>query len=386
MAYQTFPWQAGSSRSFEKLLSLSLPALKGKTVLDVGCNAGYFCGWAAFQQAKRVVGIDRDCESIALARECFPECSFVCGDWNHIGRARFDLVLCLSAIHYAEDQQALLAALMNSLTPGGMLVLELGIAPGDEDAFVAVDRNMNAHTVDTRLFPTWAKIHALLSRHAFKYMGESVRQAGDPLPRHVFHVHRRRPLAVLLMDRHYSGKSSVVQQIMKPDIPVIKGEKVYEDIMNGAVDASGAIKTHVRHVENTRHMIPPIITSNICDAGLLPELADICMAAARRGDFILDHYIPPQYREQMCEIIDKAGFFVVALSLFDAYKPLWTKIRPAYSEYEAYTACLSGKYAIDEADYLSANPDVAQAVAEGRMPSGHWHYRHFGKREKRKTR
>ena len=44
MAYHDFPWQKGASDSFAKLLALSLPALQGKSVLDVGCNEGYFCG------------------------------------------------------------------------------------------------------------------------------------------------------------------------------------------------------------------------------------------------------------------------------------------------------------------------------------------------------
>ena len=51
MSYQSFPWQAGDSDSVGKLCSLFLPDLKGKRVLDVGCNTGFFCGWAAYKQA-----------------------------------------------------------------------------------------------------------------------------------------------------------------------------------------------------------------------------------------------------------------------------------------------------------------------------------------------
>lgn len=49
MAYQSFPWEQGDSLSVNKLAALDLPRLEGKSVLDVGCNAGFFCGFAAWQ-------------------------------------------------------------------------------------------------------------------------------------------------------------------------------------------------------------------------------------------------------------------------------------------------------------------------------------------------
>jgi hypothetical protein len=38
----------------------------------------------------------------------------------------------------------------------------------------------------------------------------------------------------------------------------------------------------------------------------------------------------------------------------------------------------------DEDEYLRCNPDVAQAVERGQMPSGNFHYRTFGRREGRR--
>ena len=49
-----------------------------------------------------------------------------------------------------------------------------------------------------------------------------------------------------------------------------------------------------------------------------------------------------------------------------------------------YPDSLAERSPIDEAAYLAANPDVAQAAAEDKLPSGQFHYRFFGKREKRK--
>jgi hypothetical protein len=250
-------------------------------------------------------------------------------------------------VHYADDQETFIAMLMRRLTPEGLLVLEMGVAPGEDDAFVAVERRLGEHATDARLFPTWKKAHSLLADYAFKYMGESVRQAGDPLPRHVFHVQRRKPLAVLLMDGHYSGKTYAAGKMMHPSVKTVAGEQVYHDIMDGRIAATDALKKRIRYVDGTRHMMPPAITSDICAAGLLPDLADVFIAMADNGDFVCEHYIPGPYRERLCELMDDAGFFVVICTMFNSVKasPPWVKIRPPYSEYEAYAAYLEDKFA-----------------------------------------
>ncbi len=379
MAYQTFPWQQGASRSFEKLLSLRLPSLRGKSVLDVGCNTGYFCGWAAFQKAARVRGVDSDPGFIALAKDWFPDCFFSCAPWRELGPECYDLILCLSAIHYAEDQQELLDLLMTRLNPGGLLVLELGVAPGEEDRFVEVTR-----AIDTRLFPTRARLHGMLAKYAFKHIGQSVSQSGDPIPRHVYHVQHALPLAILLMDEHYSGKTSVSSAILRPDIFRIQGEILYHDIADGRFPVRPELKELMRYIPGTRHMNPPSITQAICEAGLLPDMVSVYTTLARGGDFILDHYIPPQYRTALADILHESGFFVVDIAMYPAHKKPWIKERPPYAHYEAYAKYLQRISAIDEAAYLAANPDVAKAVAEGSIPSGRYHYWNFGRREKRK--
>lgn len=58
--YQSFPDEPGDSGSFAKLATLAMPPLSGLSFLDVGCNEGFFCGYALFDAAVRVVGIDRE--------------------------------------------------------------------------------------------------------------------------------------------------------------------------------------------------------------------------------------------------------------------------------------------------------------------------------------
>ena len=71
--YQSFPDAAGDSRTLDKLKALRLPDLAGKSFLDVGCNEGFFCGFARFLGAGRVVGVDHSEQFIARARVRFPD-------------------------------------------------------------------------------------------------------------------------------------------------------------------------------------------------------------------------------------------------------------------------------------------------------------------------
>ena len=93
MSYQSFPWAQGDSVSPAKLIALDLPKLEGKSFLDVGCNAGFFCGFADWQGAARVVGVDSSAAFLETARELFPRCEFICQDWSNIGEEKFDVII-----------------------------------------------------------------------------------------------------------------------------------------------------------------------------------------------------------------------------------------------------------------------------------------------------
>ncbi len=190
MSYQSFPWADGASKSIEKLAALHLPDLAGKKVLDIGCNEGFFCGWAKHNGATLVRGIDRSRDFLDTAELLFPDCEFRCQSWDDLDDTRFDVILFLSAIHYARDQEATIHKLMNHLEPDGRLVLEIGLAPRVADKFVEVHR----HAGDVCLFPTATKMHSILSRYSYTYVGPSVNQGGDQTPRHVFHIMHRVPV------------------------------------------------------------------------------------------------------------------------------------------------------------------------------------------------
>jgi 2-polyprenyl-3-methyl-5-hydroxy-6-metoxy-1,4-benzoquinol methylase len=219
-SYQTFPGETGDSDSKEKLRSLKLPDFKGKSVLDVGCNEGLFCFEAASGGAASVLGIDRNPSFIARAQSrkvdlgIPSQLDFVCQSWEKLPDAKFDLIFLLSALHYAEDQPALIRRLTENLTPRGVLVLECGVVDDEESALVEVKRS-----VDVVSFPTFGKIKEWLSPYAWKLMGPSVQQKGDPISRKVFHIQNFRREVLLLLGPGHTGKTTFARILARPGIP-----------------------------------------------------------------------------------------------------------------------------------------------------------------------
>jgi SAM-dependent methyltransferase len=222
-SYQTFPGERGSSESEAKFRGLKISSFAGKSVLDIGCNEGFFCFKAAAGGAARVVGLDRDARFIAGARVRYASSDlpqdvieFRTQSWDHLPDEKFDIIFFLSALHYAADQAKVIHSLVERLTPSGMLVLECGIVEGADRAFVKVRRS-----IDEVEFPTISKMAELLDAYAWKSVGSSVMQVGDPTPRLVFHIRKLQPVVILLLGRSYSGKSTLARMFRKTNLPGI---------------------------------------------------------------------------------------------------------------------------------------------------------------------
>ena len=377
MGYQSFPWVRGDSQSYKKLLALQLPSLAGKTFLDVGCNEGFFCGYAEFLGAKSVTGVDIEPNFLTMAKTLFPGCTFLCEDWENLGEERYDVILNASAIHYAKDQKKFLDMLMSRLAPGGVLVLEIGVAPGEGNEFVAVKRS-----IDTRLFPTRAKLEEMLDGYAWKIISRSVPQAGDPIPREVYHISRKLPYAILALDDPHAGKSFTVREIFKPDIRRISGDVLYYAVADGSGAAPPSITEIV--MQNKARMDCGSITYQIFKKGLF---ADFCQWLAEAGghkDFILDMYIPAPGRRALAQSLEEHGYYVVNIQLQKAIsRPRAREMAPRGS-CARYMDHLRKEFMIDVGDYLAANPDVAAALREGRIRSAFEHFIFHGRAEGRK--
>ena len=226
MSYQTFADSKGSSHSENKFQKIRLGDLKGKTVLDLGCNEGYFCQKAIEAGAKKVVGIDQSQHFIDKAKKRFSNIDFRCQGWDVLPEGKFDVIIFLSAIHYEHDQFDLLKRIKQALKPDGKLILECGVIDGEDAKWARVHRK-----VGSVLYPTRKMLlEYLLKDFAVRDFGESVMQPGDPVSRYVFHATPKQRSIVLLTGKSHSGKTNLSMMLRK-NSAVISMDEHIQDMM-----------------------------------------------------------------------------------------------------------------------------------------------------------
>jgi SAM-dependent methyltransferase len=350
MTYQTFPSVPGDSRSLDKLRALRLPLLSGKSFLDVGCNEGFFCGFALFAGASSVIGIDRSEATIAAAKKRFPECDFRAQSWDVLPSGPFDVILLASALHYATDQPELVRRLLEQLAPGGTLVLEIGVLGGHQADWASVRRS-----IDVRNFPTWQGVTRMLEGWAWKHIGPSVNQSGDPVGRHVVHVTHRLPIAYLLMSPPAYGKSSICRSLFCPaGVTVVSGDEVLSQVACGKLNASPGLAQLA-----SKDFSPLGIdrtTQEIFASGLAAELIDVWIAQVPgRADFALDAYVPEQRQDMIVEQLRDRGYLVVKLG--------WSRVGTAPQSVAAANA-----EAADYCVWLENRTGVGAAPVEQPLP------------------
>lgn len=324
--YQSFLNKKGASDSFEKLRRLGLPNLHGKSFLDVGCNEGFFCGVAYYAGAKKVVGLDLNSEFIERAKSRFPSVDFRCSSWDadlsEFGS--FDVILLASAIHYAADQPALIKKLLGLLAPRGILVLELGIAPGEGDAYVEVKRSAG----DSRQYATMRALDKALDGFVFRVIGQSVPQSGDPVPRWVVHVTHRRPTIMFFDSPSFTGKSSTVRTLskfcgVKPDGFRVAGiDRVLQDIefsMSEKYPSHRKIIDKISTFKKEKSIFANVILEMIGHEDHIDDFVSFIIDYRIDGALMTlwDGYIPEKYRYQFRENFSRRGFIVWGADPFD---------------------------------------------------------------------
>jgi SAM-dependent methyltransferase len=189
ISYQAATSPLGGSYTDNKLRRLQLPELNGKRFLDLGCNTGHYCKLAQAAGATRIVGVDSDPQVIRKAREESPGIEYRDTGWDDFPPGEFDVVIFLSAIHYAKDPCAVVDNIRRQMSHNGLFVLEGGV-------FFAGEQRAS----DT-LFPSWRKVgdrcrhlstgyvrNHLLREFDWSVVGPSEPRGGDLVPRHVIHA------------------------------------------------------------------------------------------------------------------------------------------------------------------------------------------------------
>jgi len=158
-------------RRFEAIVPADLT---GKTVLDIGCNAGFYSFEMKRRGAARVLGIDEDERYLEQARLVASELGFDCEfarlntyDVAALGE-RFDLVIFMGVLYHL--RHPLLALdLIREHVAGDMLLFQT-MQRGSKD-LVAVPEDHPFHTADDReppIFddPAYPKMHFIERAYA----------------------------------------------------------------------------------------------------------------------------------------------------------------------------------------------------------------------------
>jgi SAM-dependent methyltransferase len=105
--------------------------VRGKRVIDIGCNSGAYCFWAKKRGAREVVGVDilekRIVQARTLAQHEKADISFQMRGIAELGDlGPFDVVMCFAVLTEVPDLLGALSALKKAI--GGVGLLELSLA------------------------------------------------------------------------------------------------------------------------------------------------------------------------------------------------------------------------------------------------------------------
>ena len=139
------------------------PDLEGRSVLDIGCNAGFYALEMKRRGAGRVLGIDSDEDYLAQARFAaevsgLPDLEFAKLDVYDVGalRERFDLVIFMGVFYHL--RHPLLALdLIHEHVAGDLLLFQSMQRGSDEVAAVKADYPFTEEEVFDQ--PGWPKLH-----------------------------------------------------------------------------------------------------------------------------------------------------------------------------------------------------------------------------------
>lgn len=130
-------------------------------ILYLGCGAGEPVARYLIEQGAQITGVDFAPTMLDIARDRFPNHTWVQGDIRHIALNKtFDAIVNFSAFFHLTqtDQRAQFAVMADHLNIGGCAFITTGIEAGEGQGTVA-DEPVYHATLDTAEFATLFKTH-----------------------------------------------------------------------------------------------------------------------------------------------------------------------------------------------------------------------------------
>jgi tRNA (mo5U34)-methyltransferase len=148
--------------------------LEGKVVADVGCNNGYYMFRMLEQNPKRVVGFDPSPLTYLQFRfiNHFVQSEIL--EYELLGiehiefhEHTFDVIFCLGVLYHRSDPIESLKSLYRALTPGGEIIIDTIVIPGDEELCL-FPKDRYAAMRNVYFLPTVSALENWLYRAGFK--------------------------------------------------------------------------------------------------------------------------------------------------------------------------------------------------------------------------
>jgi len=152
----------------------AISPLDGRSVLDVGCGNGYYALQMRKAGATRVIGVD---PTLLFVMQFIAVNSFVQDPAVHILPLRleetppannaFDTTFSMGVLYHQRSPIDHLKQLKTTLRPGGQLVLETIIVPGEE-SYACTPKDRYARMRNVWLLPTIAELTTWLRRTGYR--------------------------------------------------------------------------------------------------------------------------------------------------------------------------------------------------------------------------
>ena len=179
----------------------------------------------------------------------------------------------LSALHYEERPRELLSRLHDHLTEDGLLILEVGIASERGTWRVWTQRKGVVY------HPTWDMLYErFLEPFAFRVVGRSVDQPGDPVPRWVVHCRRRKTNVVLITGRSKYGKSTLARQLGGRQMVTVETDAVLRRLLDSMQRPDSPILQVLQQFREVGSRSFSQMTEAIIDAGLADDFGAVLAA------------------------------------------------------------------------------------------------------------
>lgn len=237
--YQDFG-DGGDSNSSEKLSKLLLPSdMTGIRVLDIGCNAGFFCIEAA-KRGATCIGVEMNerwfNDAIKNADEAglSDRCKFIHGGWADVIptlEGKFDYILWMSAIHYEKNQRSVIEKVAKKINPTGVLILECGMIEflGSGPVVQRVTRGDGYSVPHFTL--EYLRNYLLEGLFIGKIQNRSVIQEGDPVTRWVVHCYPKRQSLRVIRGVSAIGKTNHAVELARATSSVLlRGDDFFFDL------------------------------------------------------------------------------------------------------------------------------------------------------------